>query len=459
MAAPSPLIQALMGTDGLIAPQKPKDLFTSMLIKNGLDSSPVGHWTQGASRIVQALLGADALRGQEADESQRRAAPDEIASIHSGGQPAPAQAMPPPPEPRPQQRMPSVAPTGFAPSAPPMAGAPSEVPPQASFAGRFNAIGDDPRRPDPMGIPQSQVARVNGQQPPAAPSVPPITWGDGVQGNDPSKLPPPGQPVRQPTQVAQSAQPPGGLDMRAIDAMRKSKNPYVKAIGTQKFMEEILRSPEYEIKTDGSVTVAVDKRNPRNRHVIDDPALAQTLMDRKVKEAAAVKAAEVRATGQGEAQSSLESIRSKMPGLESVVKELDGLAEKATYTLAGQGRDALRRQMGAEPTEGSVARVRYMSMVDNQILPLLRDTFGAQFTQKEGEALRATLGNPDLGPKEKQQVLKSFIEQKRRDVEALESRTGTAPVQGGGQQRGAPQESRSVGGKTYVKINGQWFEQ
>jgi hypothetical protein len=435
MAAPNSIVQALIGTEGLVAPQKPKDLFTSLLIKNGLNTAPAGHWTEGAARIAQALLGASELRAREGDEDQRRSAPDEIAEIvRSGQQGGPAQVMPAPAALPPQRAMPSVAPTGFAPSAPPMAGAPSEVPPQASFANRFNALGDDPRRPDPMGIPQSQVARVNGQQPPTAPSVPPITWGDGVQGNDPSKLPPPGQPVQQPTQVAQSAQPPGGLDMRAIDAMRKSKNSWVAAVGKQKFMEEILRSPEYEIKTEGSVTVAVDKRNPRNRHVIDDPALAQTLMDRKVKEAAAVKAAEVRATGQGEAQSSLESIRSKMPGLESVVKELDGLAEKASYTLAGQGRDALRRQMGAEPTEGSVARVRYMSMVDNQILPLLRDTFGAQFTQKEGEALRATLGNPDLGPKEKQQVLKSFIEQKRRDVEALESRTGSAPVQGGGQR-------------------------
>ncbi len=131
------------------------------------------------------------------------------------------------------------------------------------------------------------------------------------------------------------------------------------------------------------------------------------------------KAADVAAgKAQGEAVASYRSMATKLPGLQGVVNELDKIAEEATYTLAGQGRDAVARQFGIT-TGGALARTKYIAMVDNQILPLLRDTFGAQFTAAEGEKLRATLGDADKSPQEKQAVLKAFIEQKKRDVEAL----------------------------------------
>jgi hypothetical protein len=116
------------------------------------------------------------------------------------------------------------------------------------------------------------------------------------------------------------------------------------------------------------------------------------------------------------------SLASKMPGLKQVVNELGVLAEKATYTSAGKLWDDVLRETGQMPSEGALARTKYMAMVDNQILPLLRDTFGAQFTVQEGETLRATLGAPDKTPAEKKAVLEAFIEQKVRDVQALQSR-------------------------------------
>jgi hypothetical protein len=128
----------------------------------------------------------------------------------------------------------------------------------------------------------------------------------------------------------------------------------------------------------------------------------------------------------GDAAVELNSIRSKMPGLETVVKKLDELSEKATYTSGGKILDTARRETGMEPRPAAVARAEYTSMVDNQILPLLRDTFGAAFTQKEGDTLRATLGDPDKSPKEKQAILRSFIEQKRRDIQGLETRAGVS---------------------------------
>jgi hypothetical protein len=149
-----------------------------------------------------------------------------------------------------------------------------------------------------------------------------------------------------------------------------------------------------------------------------------------------------RGAASGEAQAALASSQSKMPGLEAVVRQLDELSEKATYTLAGQAVDSMRRQAGAEPREAAVARKQYISMVDNQILPLLRDTFGAQFTQKEGESLKATLGDPDASPKEKQAVLKAFIEQKRRNIEAMAAEAGSSPA--------APAAASSTSGFKYL---------
>lgn len=135
------------------------------------------------------------------------------------------------------------------------------------------------------------------------------------------------------------------------------------------------------------------------------------------------------AKAKAEDQSTLESLGSKMDGLNEVVDQLGTLAEKATYTYAGRARDEVMKQIGMEPTESAVARAEYIAMVDNQVLPLLRDTFGAQFTVQEGEALRATLGDPNKSPAEKKAVLKAFIEQKKRDLTALQGRTGK-PVTG-----------------------------
>lgn len=170
---------------------------------------------------------------------------------------------------------------------------------------------------------------------------------------------------------------------------------------------QIARDP---IKVDGPTGTSI--LDPQTRQVIQFIP----------KDVAGAKRMEAEGKGLGEASDSLASIKSKMPGLEKVVAKLDELSGKATYTLGGQAIDFAARQFGAEPREAAVARAQYIAMVDNQVLPLLRDTFGAQFTEREGAALRQTLGDPDKSPKEKQAVLKAFIDQKRRDIEALEKR-------------------------------------
>lgn len=132
-------------------------------------------------------------------------------------------------------------------------------------------------------------------------------------------------------------------------------------------------------------------------------------------------------SAQGKAIAALQDQSSQLPRLEQVVSQLSDLGKKATYTYAGQGVNALARQAGLPMSEGAIARREYMSKVDNEILPLLRQTFGAQFTEKEGQTLRNTLGDPNASPEEKDAVLRSFINQKRAQIGVLQSRTGQSP--------------------------------
>lgn len=133
---------------------------------------------------------------------------------------------------------------------------------------------------------------------------------------------------------------------------------------------------------------------------------------------------------QGEATANLDSMNANMPGLEATVKQLGTLSERATYTPGGKLVDTAMRWADMEPREAAVARTKYMAIVDNQVLPLLRETFGAQFTVQEGESLRATLGAPDATPTEKKAVLDAFIEQKRRNIAALAAQTGQPGMSG-----------------------------
>jgi hypothetical protein len=116
-------------------------------------------------------------------------------------------------------------------------------------------------------------------------------------------------------------------------------------------------------------------------------------------------------------------ITSKLPELEQNISELKGLAKKATFTIGGQAKDFFQRQRGIT-TPGAQARTEFEAIVNNQVLPLLKDTFGAAFTQKEGETLKATLGDLNKSPEEKIAVLDRFIEQKKKDISSLGKKIG-----------------------------------
>lgn len=123
----------------------------------------------------------------------------------------------------------------------------------------------------------------------------------------------------------------------------------------------------------------------------------------------------------------LANLEASLPGLKNVTEKLSRLGKVATFTKAGLAADAAARQFGGT-TKGAVARADYIATVSNEVLPLLKQTFGAAFTEKEGEALKATLGDPDSSPEEKDAQLNSFIEAKIRQIAAKKRRVGAIPA-------------------------------
>jgi len=180
----------------------------------------------------------------------------------------------------------------------------------------------------------------------------------------------------------------------------------------------------------------------------------------------------------GIAVAELDARIASFPRLLEVADKLSALGKKATYTKAGVIADATRRQLKLPVGGGAVARVDYISTIDNEILPLLKETFGAQFTENEGRSLKITLGDPDKSPEEKDAVLRSFIAAKIGKLESLGRQTGQAvdiPTRAGGDPRQVSVEMglveqpskgrvgetarKEIGGKTYIQRDGKWFEQ
>jgi hypothetical protein len=129
-----------------------------------------------------------------------------------------------------------------------------------------------------------------------------------------------------------------------------------------------------------------------------------------------VKLAEQEAVTRGEAFTDLTRSEAALPGLLQTVDILRELAPIATSTFGGKLFDAAVKQSGFGATKGSTARAKFIAIINNQVLPLLKPTFGAAFTVQEGEALKATMGDPDASPAEKMAQLDAFIDQKRKSI-------------------------------------------
>ncbi len=146
--------------------------------------------------------------------------------------------------------------------------------------------------------------------------------------------------------------------------------------------------------------------------------------------ASAVKVAEKEATERGEALTDLARMEASLPGVQEVVDELLVLSDIATSTLGGRAFDIAAKESGFGSTKGADARAKMIAIVDNQVLPLLKETFGAAFTVQEGENLKASLVDPDASPTQKREQLNAFIAQKERNLRTKQTQLGQQQQQG-----------------------------
>lgn len=135
----------------------------------------------------------------------------------------------------------------------------------------------------------------------------------------------------------------------------------------------------------------------------------------------AVKLAEKEAIERGDVLTELGRMEASLPGVKEVVSELLELSDIATSTLGGKAFDFVVKQSGFGSTKGATAKAKMEAIVDNQVLPLLKETFGAAFTASEGEALKASLVDPDSSPAQRKAQLDAFLAQKERNVRAKQN--------------------------------------
>lgn len=144
----------------------------------------------------------------------------------------------------------------------------------------------------------------------------------------------------------------------------------------------------------------------------------------KAEIAKAVQKATASAKSEGDTLSELKKAEASLPGLQSVVAQLKELSPIATSTLGGNVFDMAVKETGFGSTKGATAKAKFSSIINNQILPLLKQTFGAAFTKAEGDELKATMGNVDASPEEKLAQLDAFIEGKYREIQTKQRELG-----------------------------------
>lgn len=154
---------------------------------------------------------------------------------------------------------------------------------------------------------------------------------------------------------------------------------------------------------------------------ISEEDTARKIADTKALIEGAVVEARIIAKDKGETFTGLSQARAALPGLKNTIEQLRGLSQIATSTIGGKIFNAAVKETGFGSTKGATARAKFIAIINNQVLPLLKPTFGAAFTVQEGEALKATMGDPDASPAEKMAQLDSFIDQKMRDIETKET--------------------------------------
>jgi len=138
----------------------------------------------------------------------------------------------------------------------------------------------------------------------------------------------------------------------------------------------------------------------------------------------AIVLAKKQAESQGDTFNELQQMNAALPSMKEVVSQLKALTPLSTSTFGGKAFDTASKELGFGATKGSTARAKYIAIVDNELLPLLRQTFGSAFTEEEGNKLKATLGDPDATPEARNAQLDAFMESKERQIKTKERELG-----------------------------------
>jgi hypothetical protein len=187
--------------------------------------------------------------------------------------------------------------------------------------------------------------------------------------------------------------------------------------------------------------------------IAEDPKLTERVATSQGKIKAAVKLAEVQAKERGETITDLARSEAALPGLIEVVGKLKSLADNATFTLAGKGFNAVAKQFGFS-TEGDTSRTSMVSIVDNQVLPLLKPIFGAAFTAIEGDRLRNAFLDPDSTPDSRKASLDAFLQQMERNIETKRGELGVGQESPETQRQGGQLMEDANGNRALVFPDG-----
>mgnify|MGYP003647677668 CR=1 FL=1 len=171
----------------------------------------------------------------------------------------------------------------------------------------------------------------------------------------------------------------------------------------------------------------------------------------------ATKLAEKKATEEGEVLTDLARMEAALPGLNQAVSQLRALAPIATSTYSGKLFNFGAKELGFGATKGATAKAKFIGIINNQVLPLLKPTFGGSFSVEEGNSLKATMGDPDASPEEKLVQLDAFMEQKQRDVQTKQAQLGKSQQQETTQEGARATNPQT--GQVAVFTNGEWVIQ
>lgn len=133
-----------------------------------------------------------------------------------------------------------------------------------------------------------------------------------------------------------------------------------------------------------------------------------------------IQKAVARAKAAGDDEEKLAALKANIPLVNDMADKLRALSSDATHTFGGRAFDFLAKESGFGATKGSTARAKYQAIIDNQVLPLLKATFGAAFTAAEGQRLAATLGDVNAAPAEKMAQLDAFLDSQQSQITGLE---------------------------------------